>query len=273
MNSPKIIAIQPSIENCDPIKKYQKSTPVQYALQEIPILYGGGRKWIMSCPNPELLSSIAEQQIIPQDNELLVDLFVLNTSLIIWFNDLSKGLEISYLDIPAHALRKNQSNQLELYIQINVSHQDELLELSFSPKYWENDRYFNKEIEKLFTYEYFGLNKGTKMIFNTFNSIGKCSCFHSNDDENQDDYDEADIISTDNNDEEILEDFYENGLDNSGNADDMNDVNRDCETGAINWNSGISVKIYDDEKNKTRSREELGILSQETNEPNKRLRC
>lgn len=264
MNSPKIIYIRPTIENCDPIKKYQISTPVQYSLQENPILYGGGRKWLISCSSPDFISSITGQD----SSDLLVDLFAFNTSFIIWFNGLEKGLEISYLDIPAHAVRKNQLGQLELYIQMNYSNSGDqspcLIEFSFTPKYWENDRYFNQEIEKLFTYEFFGLNKGSKMIFNTFNAIGKCSCFHNN---NSDDYD--DERSMDDADE-VIDEFYEMGLDNSGNADDMTDTNE----GEIKWNSGVNVKIYnDEEKFKTRSLEELGIVSSEAHESNKRIRC
>lgn len=253
---PQIISTSPSIENCDPFKKYQKSTPSQYSLQEIPILYGGGRKWILNCSNENYIKSI-----IPEYNEsveLLVDVFVLNTSFIIWFNEFGKGLEISYLNIPAHAVRKDLKKKLNLYIQLSFN--DKLIEFNLRPKYLENERFFNNEIEKLFTYEFFGLNKGEKMIFNTFNSISYCSCLHKSDSDDDDEQLDDDLN------EDI--DIYENGINNSGNADDIDitDINE------INLNSASIVDINDKIKN-SRNRDHDLQQQHITDESNKRIRC
>ncbi|CCH43552.1 hypothetical protein BN7_3104 [Wickerhamomyces ciferrii] len=272
--SPNIISIKPSIENCDPIKKYQKSTPIKYSLQENPILYGGGRKWLLQCSNYKILSNLLGSEIDfgIEDDDKLIDLFVLNTSFIIWFNSLDKGIELSYLDIPAHAVRKNNFNKLELYLQLNLEHIDEILELSFRPKYLENERFLNESIEKLFTYEFFGFNKGNKLIFNTFNSIGKCSCFHNlpnHDGDDQDDEMDEDPELIDININDYINDYNDENLnefyDNSGNADDLNTKNLNL----VENPSSIMVSIYNDDINlKTRFRDEID----ESLEVNKKIR-
>lgn len=262
---PQIISTSPTFENCDPFKKYQKSTPSQYALQEIPILYGGGRKWISNCSNNQYLNSIIPE--VEGDDEILVDIFVLNTSFIIWFVGFGKGLEISYLNIPAHAVRKDFAKRLELYIQLSISSNigtEEIIEFSFRPKFLENERFVNDEIERLFTYEYFGLNKGEKMVFNTFNSISHCSCFHR--DESESDEDQQEDLDAE------VSDIYENGLDNTGNADDIDSTHVDHD----HWNSASLVDIYDEngKLKYSRSRDELQEhLVKSTEESNKRIRC
>jgi hypothetical protein len=162
-----------------------------------PVLYGGGRKWRLETivqneygfkSNPLKYIVLAHQKLVE------VDLFALSTSFIIWLNDYAKGIELEYSCIGAHSIRKNTSGTLELSLKVRNNgifynnddfggFKPEFIEFICTPLFGESDRYYNDEVENLFTYENFGMNKGDKMVINTFNAIGKCAAFHLYDDD------------------------------------------------------------------------------------------
>lgn len=237
----RLITIKPTLENCCSIKQHLESTPIDgFNLQEIiPILYGGGRKWKLNSifdANFGYVSNPLKYIVLAHQNEIEVDLFVLNSTLIIWLNDYSKGIELDYALIDSILVKKDFNND-KLYLILKVKNngifynnddtdlRPELIEFKIIPMFGEFERYYNDEIENLFTYENFGNNKGDKMVINTFNSILSCSAIKFNEIDNETGYN--------------LNDNYYN---NEGNADDIdfNEMNYDLE-------AGINVNIMNNE--------------------------
>lgn len=266
----QLITVKPSVENCDPLARYQTSTPGEFAFQELPILYGGGRKWILEAKDSQALKYIA----LAHQKLTEVDVFALNTSLIIWLNDYNKGIEIAYPIIDAHAVTKQKQGKLQLYLQVrnvgvfeNIPDQfqetygSSFTELILTPLYSKEDRHYNDTIERLFTFADFGINRGDTMVVNTFNAIRKCSAFHYV----ESDVDDDNVMGSDPN-------YYEDGYDNSGNADDIGNYTVQDE---MSFKAGIDVKVFSEVRGKTRSREELSFeeSSQERNESPKRVKC
>lgn len=248
---PSLLSLEPSIENCDPLALHQMSTPGEFSLQENPVLYGGGRKWIMECSDLPVLYSLV------RTDSKEVDLYALNSCFVIWFSDCDYGLQVPYQLMTQHSVIKPGS-KLQLYMKVCFS-EASTLEFSFTPKFGEDDRYYNQSIEKLFTYEYFGLNTGDKMVYSTFGAIAKCLSLHIHDDFTTVVYDEMDYDSQDS---EV--DWEDNTYDNSGNADDM-DCNYQFYTNV--GDACVGVDINDGYRGMRRGREETDLQNK------KRIRC
>jgi hypothetical protein len=256
MSFPSVLTLQPSVENCDPVAVHQRSTPGDFSMQENPVLYGGGRKWIMECSDAECLFGLVRKNI------LQVDLFVLNFVFVVWFNDYDYGMQVPYPCISQHSVMKSKEGKLQLYLKIRLP-EDLTVEFVFMPMYGEDERCTNDTIERLFTHEFFGVNKDDKMVYNTFAAIAKCSMFHCSDDiESFDD----DIESLDQGSNLIDDNTY----DNSGNADDM-DMNYQLDTIG---DACLGVDIYEGySRGTTRNREELGSSQENSRYSTKRIRC
>ena len=82
----KLVTAKPTVENCDPVTRYQRSTPItDYNLEEIPVLYGGGRKWEMSLePTTQTGSNPRKYIVLSHQKRVEVDLFALSCSFVIW---------------------------------------------------------------------------------------------------------------------------------------------------------------------------------------------
>ena len=119
-----LFKVKPSIENVDPFKKYQLSTPSTFSLQENPILYGGGRGWVLTIEDVDnsYFSSLRNHLGKDLNQGLSVDVFVLNTSFIMWFTSYGFGMEFMYPNIILHALQKNPENELMLYLHLKEDH-------------------------------------------------------------------------------------------------------------------------------------------------------
>ncbi|KAH3675160.1 hypothetical protein WICMUC_002816 [Wickerhamomyces mucosus] len=261
MHQPTLISTKPTFENCDPFTKYQKYTPNEYSFQELPILFGGGRKWILKTGDPHCF----QQLPLNYHKDFEIDLFVLNIGLIIWFNEIESGVQIPYSCIISNSVRMNEMEEMELFLQVTkpgsllsfdgcINTIDELstVEVSFIPMFGISQRYYNDQIERLFTYEYFGLNKGEKMIMNSFNAISKCTNLYAFSDDENDQYSLSDNEDMDDQDMNIdnqnfmMMDFQTERYNNSGNADDINlaEYQMQKERIKVNIPGGIEVDIY-----------------------------
>lgn len=90
--SVRLIHECPNIENTIPYTIYQSSSPKLNFLEEDKfVIYGGGNNY-----------SISLDSNIPDLDYSSVSLFILNCSLIVWFNKNSIGLEITYPSIIFH---------------------------------------------------------------------------------------------------------------------------------------------------------------------------
>ncbi|KAH3683705.1 hypothetical protein WICPIJ_005324 [Wickerhamomyces pijperi] len=167
-------------------------------LNESPVLYAGGRKWHFQTSDPTSLYCLPLNHSL----EIEVDLFVMNTGFLIWFNDLhgnvlDAGLRLGYDSIISHSLRRVADGRLQLFLEVrrtgvlsdcdavlNIGVYDsavsdpndvDTVEFSFIPKFSEVDRYYQDHVEQLFTFQEFGSNRGDTMAGNVFNGISRCS--------------------------------------------------------------------------------------------------
>lgn len=207
----RIATIKPTIENVVPLNVYKKTQPrqlndfnsttintichsdshgsnnVSIPLDQC-ILLGGGRNFILS-----LLNSSA----YPTEKLESVDLFILNTCVVLWFDILGHGLEIPYTSILYHAIERNHNrdilptyddgHSLALIITIKKdavlnqffpsepNPESEVIidsvELVLYPKYSTYERHYNNQVETLFTFTNFGMNRGDEMISNCHNAL------------------------------------------------------------------------------------------------------
>lgn len=235
------ITVKPTMENVTTYAQYQMTQPrlKSISLQEqndLPILYGGGRSFLI-----RLLEN-SHSNIIEE-----ADIFILNSYIIIWFNRLDQGLEILYTNVIYHAIRKMDPTQckdgqsLELILCIksnyiisemflsNASYSSNVfipsVELVLRPKYANFHRHYNNEMDNLFTFKDFGLNRGDTMLVNCNNSIATCMEFFIYEDSSESDQDQELELSEEytvcTSMVELLNDA--NTYSNTGKADDLCD--------------------------------------------------
>ncbi|EDO18702.1 hypothetical protein Kpol_1055p59 [Vanderwaltozyma polyspora DSM 70294] len=197
-------SIKPSIENVIPYNEYKKTQPrilgVPQVIQgtnddDMIVLYGGGRDFILSLLDNEINSN-KENGI----NSINVELFILNKCILMWFKDLGRGIEISYNSVIYHGSNRIQGEDSrdghryelvvtverdlilnELFPVYGEEHSDALskfslrsVEFKLRPRYSTYDRYYNVEIETLFTFHNFGVNRGDEMVKNCNDAIALC---------------------------------------------------------------------------------------------------
>ncbi|XBW37051.1 hypothetical protein QEN19_002631 [Hanseniaspora menglaensis] len=138
------------------------------------------------------------------------DIFVLDLGVIIWFNDFGYGINLGSRNIFYHGIieviyagSSNQGysmcvvldkkldtellnlllgncQQFQLQFDWSTANRncdfDENLYLNFTfvPTIGEFDRHYNTIPESLFFYEWFGINRGEKLISNVFNAVEGC---------------------------------------------------------------------------------------------------
>ncbi|SMN18709.1 similar to Saccharomyces cerevisiae YKL183W LOT5 Protein of unknown function [Maudiozyma saulgeensis] len=123
-----------------------------------------------------------------------VELFILNHCIILWFDGLGHGIQVPYSSVIYHASRKvnyrNEGHQLEILLSLErdptlneffpldtrrtkIENGFDINEFTMSsveiiltPKYSMYDRHYNTNIETLFTFSNFGINRGDDMVNN-----------------------------------------------------------------------------------------------------------
>ncbi|CAL9732060.1 hypothetical protein MOUN0_N01266 [Monosporozyma unispora] len=190
----QIATVKPTIENVVPLTIYKKTQPRQLNdsqrmifPQDQSILFGGGRDFILT-----LLNSDDESQKLES-----VDLFILNNCVILWFDVLGHGLQIPYTSILYHAIESNHphgtpstlndGHSLALIITLERdpvlnqffthtaqpidSNMIDSVELVLYPKYSTYERHYNTQVETLFTFTNFGMNRGDDLINNCHDAM------------------------------------------------------------------------------------------------------
>ncbi|SCU77609.1 LAMI_0A01728g1_1 [Lachancea mirantina] len=208
-------AVQPTIENVIPYTQYQQTQPrlkgyYTFEQSELPVLYGGGRQFLLG-----RLADLGEVSSV--SNMELVDLFVLGAHMVIWIRALDRGLQIPYQRIVYHGVRnipdpEQQNAGHALEILLNVEKDDTLaqlfpgpdhaaagndpltaleytmstVELVLRPRYADFERHYNEEVESLFNFKDFGLNRGDTLVRNCNSAIATCMEFYSMEDDSDD---------------------------------------------------------------------------------------
>ncbi|KAL6928909.1 hypothetical protein ACO0SA_002239 [Hanseniaspora valbyensis] len=138
------------------------------------------------------------------------DFFVLDFGIIIWFNDFGYGIHITSRNIFYHGITEVNNNttirqgyslcllldrnlDIELLntlignckvfgieldsstVNTNYEFNSHLyLNFTLVPKFGEFDRHYNAIPENLFFYEWFGVNRGDKLVYNIFDAVERC---------------------------------------------------------------------------------------------------
>lgn len=194
----EIATVKPTIENVIPFSVYRKTQPRTLAQPmdpQSPVLLGGGRDFILTllnAPNQQKLDS--------------VDCFILNSCVVLWFDILGHGLSIPYTSIIYHAVETNHpglvpqsttptsddGHSLALIVTVE---RDEVLnqffpmengtvpkmdsevidsiEIVLYPKFSMYERHYSNQVETLFTFSNFGMNRGDDMIVNCHDALAQ----------------------------------------------------------------------------------------------------
>ncbi|CUS20229.1 LAQU0S01e01926g1_1 [Lachancea quebecensis] len=194
---------KPTVENVTPYSSYQQTQPrlkgfSLYQQNELPVLYGGGREFLLSLiPGSDEPADMNQAEV--------VDFFILNTCMVIWINTLDRGLRIPYQKVVYHGVHPIESPtasveghtlEIVLTVQRDVTlnqlfptgapthSADPLCEFTMStvelilrPKYADFDRHYNDQMENLFTFKEFGLNRGDTLVVNCSKAIATCMDF------------------------------------------------------------------------------------------------
>lgn len=246
----QLTVTKPTIENVMAYTQYRQTQPRMKGLplsehNDLPILYGGGRDFLLGV----LPSNGGDVQTDMMES---TDLFVLNSCIIIWINAIDKGLQIPYQNIVYHGVRKmadrnpsEDGHALEIVITVlrdvtlnqlfppspESSTLDSgtlsgcsmsTVELILKPKYANHERHYNPQMENLFTFRDFGLNRGDTMVMNCNTAIATCMDFFCVQDESdEEDEQEQSNTATFTGVSSVLNDpaVYQN----YGAADDLND--------------------------------------------------
>lgn len=161
------IVVRPSVSNTDTITQLKVTTPLSnYSMVENPILYGGSAYFSMGGPGVEELF-----KFIPSiDQEVAVEVYILNSFLIVWCEQFNKGLQIDYRALILHATMTVDGEEC-IYLQIEsdttATDIDHTLELIM--KYRGGDR------EELALFRELNLQN---IVGDTSKAISMCTSFH-----------------------------------------------------------------------------------------------
>ncbi|KAL6933833.1 uncharacterized protein HGUI_01982 [Hanseniaspora guilliermondii] len=149
---------------------------------------------------------------IPHVNNTLIDcdVFILDIGIIIWFNEYGYGMKINSESIFYHGVTKmiimgEERDAYQMCLELDKNDDYELMNIlfgsckmfgfkldesnlinnkdlnrrlylafTFVPYYKEFDRHYNEIPENLFFYEWFGINRGDKLIENIFSAVDYC---------------------------------------------------------------------------------------------------
>lgn len=117
--NPKLIFEQPNIENTIPLSVYQASSPEKFSIEDDDklVMHAGGSGYEVSVLRNDPTQVVKVHEDLESMENSSISLFVLNTCLIIWLDEIQKGLELPYQSISLSALQSNNDHQA-LYLQV-----------------------------------------------------------------------------------------------------------------------------------------------------------
>ncbi|QLQ80849.1 hypothetical protein HG537_0E02040 [Torulaspora globosa] len=179
----RLAYVKPTIENVVAYNRYKKTQPMfnGFSCLETPILFGGGRDFdLLLLQNPH--------------NVLVgVDLFILSNAILLWFDHLGCGIETPYSSViyhgSLHSPTNREGHQLSMLLtldrdpllndQFPPTPNNTSLELLLRPRYSLYDRHYNPEIDTLFNFHDFGVNRGDQMVNNCNEAVATCLEIHN----------------------------------------------------------------------------------------------
>ncbi|GCE98700.1 low temperature responsive protein [Zygosaccharomyces mellis] len=249
----QLAIVKPTVENVIPYNQYRRTQPMVNGvpMMNVPssdaiVLFGGGRHILLG------LLQFGENDRRIED----VELFILSTGILIWFNQLGNGIEVPFESVVCHGSIKvsdtaPDGHKLELLLTLErdkvlnqfftgengspetqepmtpdgLSPTLSSIELTLRPKYSLYDRHCNPEIENLFTFGNFGVNRGDNMVTGCNEALALCMEMYKDPDydANEDDEEEEEVVGDENNAEAMFTSINDtwNNYANSGFADDL----------------------------------------------------
>ncbi|CCE92332.1 Lot5p TDEL_0E00890 [Torulaspora delbrueckii] len=196
----QLVYVKPTVENTIAYNRFKRTQPlingvpmINVPSNDLLVLFGGGR-------DIELRTLQDPQTIIAS-----IDLFVLNNAILLWFDNQNCGIAVPYDSIIYHGSLKSsqerEGHQLALILTLErdplldkliVSPQSQectapSLELTLRPAYSLYDRHYNAEIDMLFSFEDFGVNRGDELINNCNQAIATCLEIYNAEPDNEED--------------------------------------------------------------------------------------
>lgn len=177
----RLAYVKPTVENVVAYSRYKKTQPmiggVSLPCLDTPILFGGGRDF-------DLL-------LLQQPHNVLagVDLFILSNAILLWFDHLGCGIEAPYSSViyhgSLHSAADREGRQLAMLLTLDrdpllneqfppTPDDSASLELLLRPRYSLYDRHYNSEIDTLFNFQDFGVNRGDQMVNNCNEALATC---------------------------------------------------------------------------------------------------
>ncbi|KAH9199892.1 regulator of volume decrease after cellular swelling-domain-containing protein [Zygosaccharomyces rouxii] len=254
----QLAIVKPTVENVISYNQYRRTQPMVNGvpMMNVPssdaiVLFGGGRHILLG------LLQFGKDDKKVED----VELFILSTGILLWFNQLGNGLEIPFESVVCHGSIKvsdtaPEGHRLELLLTLEkdkvlnqfftgesqpsepqetmtpdgLSPTLSSVELTLRPKYSMYDRHYNPDIENLFTFENFGVNRGDDMVDKCNEALALClemykdPNYDANEDEGDEiEQDEDDAVGDENHAEAMFTSINDtwNRYANSGLADDL----------------------------------------------------
>ncbi|SCU90139.1 LAME_0E07228g1_1 [Lachancea meyersii CBS 8951] len=258
---------KPTVENVTPISLYQQTQPRMKGValdqqNELPILYGGGRELLVGLippPGEPLERSCVE----------VADFFVLSTCMVVWINSQEIGLQIPYQNVVYHGTRLIEDESLHTGASVEIvltiqrdATLDQLfppgegmaalgpeypmstVELVLRPQYGEFDRVYNDELEMLFTFGEFGLNRGDRMVSNCNAAITRCMDLYYVEDDSSEESEPVEDYCGGETQYTGVSDLRNAVYSNSGAADDL-DVEGDSGALKDGVEAGMALEFYE----------------------------
>lgn len=201
----QLVYVKPTIENTIAYNRYKRTQPMINGVPMINVpwndslvLFGGGRD--------------IELRFLQDPTTLIasIDLFVLNNAILLWFNNSNCGIAVPYESVFYHgSLRSTQEREGHQFALLLTLERDALLdklllpqtpllpdnqenaaptlELILRPAYSLYDRHYNAEIDTLFSFQDFGVNRGDQLVNNCNQAIATCLEIYNAEPEDNDD--------------------------------------------------------------------------------------
>ncbi|ODV94436.1 hypothetical protein PACTADRAFT_4378 [Pachysolen tannophilus NRRL Y-2460] len=186
-SSSRLVLSRPSISNTEVISGNENLSSVEFSVGEHSILYAGHDGIMIKDDHQRNFRKLISTFISESKEEDFSDaeLYVLNTSFIIWLNELAKGIEFPYQNLILHALQKDDVGKTWLYLQIssdtNLDDNEEgdlgntiELSLAICGEEKTRERTSNPLLEQVNS----NYRDNNKVLENIYESLTTCTSFH-----------------------------------------------------------------------------------------------
>lgn len=169
---------QPTLENTLPVLEYRAFSPERFSVEDEDkhVVYSGGSGYSVTVMENDPTTTVAINPPIVPIFQAQVDIYVLNSCLLLWSTAHKFGVEVPYQRIVLHALQ-HQQNQDVLYLQLLPGEQlSAKTESDYEP-------YIELTIRPLEPHlDLATCPPGTDSIAAIYDGMSQCSALHADED-------------------------------------------------------------------------------------------